>query len=574
MADPPEIAMAHVRVFLSYARTDKAIADGLRAELEAAGLEVFRDLEDTVVGEAWWTRLQELISRADAIVFLMSSRSSSSAACMDEIAYAVSLHKRILPAVLEAVDWAHVPQGLAKIHSVYLTGGNESKAVVQLVAAAKTDIGWVREHTRLLERAQRWVGKERDAAELLAGPAIDEAEKWLQQRPAGAEGPTNLHQEYILASRVAERAERQRQLEESEKQRRILQEQKDRAEASFRAGLDVITETQERILDGLGQTKGVTLATREAVTEALLDSTRRLHAASPDFYPSSVQMQLAGNELRATQELAGILVDEGNFDRAEEMVKRAKALAEVYYQDEYNPLQRRAGLRQLGQLMDALGNLRSQQGRHDEAIAELKEGVALRERALAFYSKTSNATDFRLALANALQRLSVAYLMKQEPASAIEPSQRALALTQGLIDEEDAETRLGAAGRPLQPLDKQMLRFNLATMLNTVGDALFDSGQTAAAEPNFHQAYEVYTERSAAAPDDLSLLRSRSIGMERLGNVKRSAHDFEGAQKWYGQALALKQLLVDADPKNARFRQDYQIIRSKLEELKAIQAAR
>jgi hypothetical protein len=298
-----------IRVFLSYSRHDQPMSDWLRQGLQAADIEVFRDIENTLPGEEWWRRLTGLIALADTVVFLMSPRSSASKVCADEIEYARSLNKRILPVVIENIDWRSVPEGLAKIHSVYITDpAKRESGFADVISAIKTNIDWVREHTRLLDRARQWQAKGRLSAELLTGPALEEAESWLTQRPPLTEGPTNLHQDYIKTSRDAERAEQERRLRESEEQRKLLQEQRDRAEANFRAGLDVISETHQRVIVGLSNTKGVSLATREAIILAMLQSTERLKNSAPDFYPSSVQQQLASNEMYPTAVLANIYI--------------------------------------------------------------------------------------------------------------------------------------------------------------------------------------------------------------------------------------------------------------------------
>jgi TIR domain len=66
------------KAFISYSRADAAFAISLCQELEARGIEVLRDVEDTLPGEEWWQRLQSLIAGADAIVFVLSQRSVES----------------------------------------------------------------------------------------------------------------------------------------------------------------------------------------------------------------------------------------------------------------------------------------------------------------------------------------------------------------------------------------------------------------------------------------------------------------------------------------------------------------
>jgi tetratricopeptide (TPR) repeat protein len=209
MSDSTELtecraAPSRARIFISYSRTDEAFAISLSQELEARGIEVLRDVDETLPGEEWWRRLQSLIGAADAIVFVLSRRSAESKVCREEVAHGEALKKRIFPAVIEDVDWASVPSGLAARHSVFFKSeAKRAASVDQLVEALLTDIDWIREHTRLFERAATWQRQGRGRHELLSGRALDAAEQWLQAQPVAAESPTALHREYIKAGRDA-----------------------------------------------------------------------------------------------------------------------------------------------------------------------------------------------------------------------------------------------------------------------------------------------------------------------------------------------------------------------------------
>src|SRR5262245_22645114 len=200
----PSDKAAKAKIFISYSRTDEGFAIVLRQELEARGIEVLRDVDDTLPGEEWWRRLQSLIGAAHAIVFVLSRRSVESKVCREEVAYSEELKKRVFPAVIDDVDWASVPPGLAARHSVFFKSEAQHRASLdQLVEALLTDIDWIREHTRLFERASTWQRQGRGRHELLSGRALQEAERWLQAQPAAAEAPTPLHLEYIKAARDA-----------------------------------------------------------------------------------------------------------------------------------------------------------------------------------------------------------------------------------------------------------------------------------------------------------------------------------------------------------------------------------
>lgn len=199
-------AASRTRVFLSYSRRDEAFAIWLRQQMVGRNIEVFRDVDDTLPGEAWWGRLQALIQAADTIVFLLSPRSATSEICQKEIAYAESLKKRVYPVVLEPVDWSVVPDGLASRHSVYFTENVLREASLDnLISALLMDIDWVREHTRIYERAINWERRGRVRSELLSGSALEDAEAWLAQQPGSAEAPTWLHRAFIKSSRDSAR---------------------------------------------------------------------------------------------------------------------------------------------------------------------------------------------------------------------------------------------------------------------------------------------------------------------------------------------------------------------------------
>jgi tetratricopeptide (TPR) repeat protein len=327
-----------------------------------------------------------------------------------------------------------------------------------------------------------------------------------------------------------------------------------RAEAAFRAGLDVVSETQQRVLDGLRNTRGVSLAAREAIARIILDSNQRLHQAAPEFYPSSVQQQLAGNELYAVSSLAEIHADQGDFQNAETEVRRALELSEAYRLEEYNPLQARPGLRQTEALLARLGIIKLQQGEFDKAIDYLRQSVSAGEKGLEYYSKCSDAADFRWHLSCSPQALSVAYLQAGDFVGAVEPAERALQLTEDL-----------ASAKP----EDRSLQVGLAHMLNSVGDALFETGRLAEARERFEASHVVFDRLLKEAPDDLFLTRGKSICMERFGNIAMRDKDYAGAIQMFNETLELKQHLVDADPDKWEFRSDLAIITKKLENAKS-----
>jgi len=114
------------------------------------------------------------------------------------------LSKRLIPVVVRLIPDADAPPALGRLNWVFLTErDNKEAALGALESALHTDLPWVREHTRLGELARRWDEQGRRKSATLRGADLDAAERWLDRRPADANAPTDLHQDFIRASRRA-----------------------------------------------------------------------------------------------------------------------------------------------------------------------------------------------------------------------------------------------------------------------------------------------------------------------------------------------------------------------------------
>ena len=192
-----------VKVFISYSRKDKSFVLWLSDALQERGIRVFRDLDDILPTEEWWPRIETLIAAADTVIFVISPDAVGSKLCARELALCEGLNKRVAPIVARHVAGHTLPEGLAKLNYVFFTEAPEfDRALRQLVSALQTDIGWVREHTRLGELAMRWERRGR-AGGLLHGDDLAEAEAWRDRRPHAAPELTALQREYIERSRQA-----------------------------------------------------------------------------------------------------------------------------------------------------------------------------------------------------------------------------------------------------------------------------------------------------------------------------------------------------------------------------------
>ena len=200
-----------IKVFISYSRADKAFASELVLGLAACGFAPYIDRQDIAPGEDWEKRLAGLISEADSIVYIASPDSLASENCALELRQAIALRKRILPVVWRPIDDALAPPEMKRLNYIFFAGEGRTFAagLSELANALRTDIGWIREHTRLAELGGRWVARGRTAEMLLRGDDIDAANTWLAEKPITAPAVTDDQADFIKASSDA-RAEAER----------------------------------------------------------------------------------------------------------------------------------------------------------------------------------------------------------------------------------------------------------------------------------------------------------------------------------------------------------------------------
>ena len=173
---------------------------------------------------------------------MLSPSSAVSEFCKWEVEEALRLNKRILPVVCRPLGGASPPPQLASLNYIWLyrepslQGSGFGVGLAELVKTLNTDLDWLREHTRYLQRATEWDLGGRTANRLLSGADICSAKDWAECRPKNAPAPTEVQLAFIKASEVAdiqqkdEAAKKARELAEAlesakkERDRALLQE--------------------------------------------------------------------------------------------------------------------------------------------------------------------------------------------------------------------------------------------------------------------------------------------------------------------------------------------------------------
>lgn len=204
---PPPAGTAPARpdVFISYSRRDKAFVEGtLLPALVARDKDVWIDLEAIPPASDWRERVLAGVAAANAFIFVLSPDSLTSTVCIEELARAVELNKRLIPVLRRDAAGASVPPELARSNWVYLRDEDDSdRGIALVVEALETDLEWRDAHSRLAVRTTEWLGGGRDRSFLLRGSDLSSAETWLARQDEHAERATPEQADYIIASRQA-----------------------------------------------------------------------------------------------------------------------------------------------------------------------------------------------------------------------------------------------------------------------------------------------------------------------------------------------------------------------------------
>jgi tetratricopeptide (TPR) repeat protein len=213
---------------------------------------------------------------------VLSPSSARSEICAWEVEEAIRLGKRILPVLCRPLDGASPPPQLADLNYIFFyeeprsPGSGFGSGLVRLVAALNTDLDWLREHTRYLQRASEWDAGGRPANRLLSGADIASAKAWAASRPKDAPEPTALHLDFIRASEAEEsrqqsaEAQRLREFAEAQAGREVALREREAAQEREAEARRSEAESQKREAE---QARRVVRRTRAGLAVALVLAT-------------------------------------------------------------------------------------------------------------------------------------------------------------------------------------------------------------------------------------------------------------------------------------------------------------
>lgn len=273
-------------LFISYSRRDLPLMQALQTALVGQGLAVWIDQTDITPSVDWWLMICQGIEAADQVVFIVSPNALASEYCMREVAYARELNKRLIPVWHQDVE-EHGRLKVEIIAQIYdlpwETTARENwrylktlqfldfrpptpfeTGLQRLIETLQTDVEYIREHTRLLERALRWQKSGEKAEYLIRGDDLFAAEQWLMQSGQKSPAPTDNQRAFIAAS-----------IRERERQAAKAAEERMRLRYLWQARFGLVLAIA--LVAMLGLLLGATQSTR---TDALVrDAEQRQHQA-------------------------------------------------------------------------------------------------------------------------------------------------------------------------------------------------------------------------------------------------------------------------------------------------------
>jgi len=195
--------MTHV--FMAYARVDAPIMERFNRFLLRRGITTWIDTKDIRKDIKFEDALEEGIQEADNVIFYISPASCKSPFLLFELQTALKYNKRILPVLIEPVDYQEMPPEIRELTYTDFTALNDvqyEKNLDQIYGKIEDEWESTHTHKMLLVQALKWDKNHRKEADLLSGEALDAAVQWLEAeaQSQGVSQPTELHHTFIRES--------------------------------------------------------------------------------------------------------------------------------------------------------------------------------------------------------------------------------------------------------------------------------------------------------------------------------------------------------------------------------------
>ncbi|WP_291728139.1 toll/interleukin-1 receptor domain-containing protein [Bernardetia sp.] len=181
--------------------------------LSLYGYTSWTHVTDLSSGVDFHKAIRKGVEGADNLIFLITRKSLESEYCMDELEYAISLQKRVIPLRLEKIDESEFPEVLKDLQYIDFTDNREDislsknektdfeKDIDELLEILDKDKEYIQRHKILLTQALKWERQDKNPSMLLRGHNLDQAKIWLkigQKRENNQ--PLQIHEDFIKES--------------------------------------------------------------------------------------------------------------------------------------------------------------------------------------------------------------------------------------------------------------------------------------------------------------------------------------------------------------------------------------
>ncbi|MBX2864674.1 MAG: TIR domain-containing protein [Leptolyngbyaceae cyanobacterium MAG.088] len=190
------------QTFLAHADVDRVKTERVRHSLLREGITVWTSRADIKTGSTFQQELNRGIEQADNLIYLISPDAIKSTYCQQEVNYALSLNKRVIPLLIESTPLDQVPEEHRALQFIDFTEENgHENARSKLLKALKDEAIYHEQHTRLLVKAIKWRQQNHNDSLLLRGYNLRNADTWLHTALTRSQyGPIELQSEFIQAS--------------------------------------------------------------------------------------------------------------------------------------------------------------------------------------------------------------------------------------------------------------------------------------------------------------------------------------------------------------------------------------
>ncbi|MBL1179025.1 TIR domain-containing protein [Pantanalinema sp. GBBB05] len=172
------------QVFLSWSTQDREVMEQIRHSLMRENITVWVSKTDIKTGADFQQVINRGIEEADNIVYLISPDSLESKYCQQEIDYALSLNKRIIPLLMRVTDLEQIPEQLRNLQFINFadntTQEQYDRDIAKLIKILHHDADYYAESKMLLCKALKWERQHQNPCILLRGYNLRHAEAWLK----------------------------------------------------------------------------------------------------------------------------------------------------------------------------------------------------------------------------------------------------------------------------------------------------------------------------------------------------------------------------------------------------------